>query len=178
MINVRKGTAHSLQQTDVVGAVTVNASRTLGLTTSGGATVVAGMLCQKNSSGNIELIDTCVTTASYGQVGFAVNASADGDVIESSKIGLYALDGSSVIETDQFTGTYTIADIGKPVVADGAGGAAIGKVKVVAHNASATSRRIGTVYDVPSSVFVGQTATTVLPIKLNASPLATAALES
>lgn len=168
MINVRKGTAHSLLQTDVVGAVTVNASRTEAKTTGGNASITAGMFCQKNTSGNIELITTCTTAADYGQLGFAVNNGVDGDVIETGKVGLYLLDGGSVIETDQVTTSLTVGSEslnGLAVVADGS---TAGKVKAVAHGSVSTSRVLGTVFGAPRVIYVGQTPTTVLPIKLSA----------
>lgn len=155
MINVRKGTAHSLAQTDFTGAAK----------TSEG--VVAGMLVAKDTSGDIVKLTTLTTAAEAGQVGFALTNQDEGDAIESGKIGVYALDGGSVIETDQFTGTYTIADIGKAVIADGS---TAGKVKAVAHGSVSTGRVLGTVYDAPRSIFVGFTAITVLPIKLGAGP--------
>lgn len=153
MINVRKGNAHSLAQTDFTG----NAKTSEG--------VVAGMLVAKDTSGDIVKLTTLTTAAEAGQVGFALTNQNEGDSIESGKVSAYALDGGSVIETDQFTGTYTIADIGKAVVADGS---SAGQVKAVAHGSVSTSRVLGTVYDAPRSIFVGFTATTVLPIKLSA----------
>jgi hypothetical protein len=154
MLNVRKGNAHSLSQTDFTGTLKANEG------------VVAGMLVRKNSDGDIVKVTTLTTAAESGLVGFAVNSQADGDAIESGKIGAYALDGGSVIETDQVTTSLsglTAADIGKAVVADGS---TAGSVKVVAHGSVSTSRVIGTVYDVPRNVFVGFTAVAVLPIKL------------
>jgi hypothetical protein len=153
MINVRKGTAHSLAQTDFVGDLKASEG------------VVAGMLVQKEqTTGDITKITTYINaTETYGLVGFALTNQSEGDAIESGKIGAYALDGGSVIETDQYTGTVTSADIGKAVVADGS---TAGKVKVVTWADANTSRIVGTVYDTPRSIYVGQTAYTVLPIKL------------
>ena len=155
MINVRKGTAHSLAQTDFTGAAKTDEA------------VVAGMLVAKDTSVDIVKLTTLTTAAEAGQVGFALTNQAEGDSIESGLIGVYALDGNSVIETDQFTGSYTIADIGKAVIADGS---TAGKVKAVAHGSVSTARVLGTVFDVPRSIYVGFTATTVLPIKLGAGP--------
>jgi hypothetical protein len=155
MINVRKGTAHSLAQTDFIGAAYT------------GEGVVAGMLVQKDTSGNVRIITSASnfdTAHDVGQVGFAVTNQDEGDAIESGKIGVYGLDGDSVLETDQFTGTYTVADIGKSVVFDGT---AAGQVKAVAHGAVGTARVLGTVYDAPRNIFVGFSPIEVLPIKLS-----------
>lgn len=154
MINVRKGPAHSLAQTDFVGI------------TKADEAVVAGMLVRKNSSGEIVKVTTLTTAAESGLVGFAITTQSEGDAIASGKIGVYALDGASVIETNQVTTTLsglTAADIGKAVVADGS---TAGKVKVVAHDGVSTSRVIGSVFDVPRVVYNGQTPVTLLAIKL------------
>lgn len=155
MINFRKGPGHSLMQTDFVGSAKTDEG------------VVAGMLVAKNTSGEIVKLTTLTTAADAGQVGFAITNQSEGDAIESGKIGAIALDGGSVIETDQFTGSYTIADIGKAVIADGS---TAGKVKAVAHGSVSTGRILGTVYDAPRSIYVGFTPTTVLPIKLGSGP--------
>lgn len=162
MINVRKGTAHSLQQTDVVG----NAKT--------GEAVVAGQLVSKDTSGDIVKVAkldnatrgsaTNRIAPTAGNFGFAFTNQAEGDAIESGKIGYYALGTGAVVETDKFSGTFTIADIGKPVVQDGNGGTT-GNVTVVA--AGTTEKILGHVYDVPRTIYVGQTPVTVLPILLD-----------
>lgn len=154
MLNVRKGPAHSLGQTDFVGTLVTDEG------------VVAGMLVRRNSTGGIVKVTTLTTAAESSQVGFAITTQSEGDAIESGKIGALALDGGSIIETDQVTTDYsafTAADIGKAVVADGS---TAGKVKVVAHGSVSTSRVIGIVAEVPRNVFVGFTAHLLLPIKL------------
>lgn len=162
MVNVRKGTAHSLAQTDFVG----NAKT--------GEAVEAGMLVQKDTSGDIVKVaklDNATRASATNKVaksaiiGFAITNQAEGDAIESGKIGVYALGTGSVIETNKFTGTFTIADIGKPVVQDASTGTN-GNVTVITDAAAVTSseRILGHVYDVPRSIYVGQTAYTVLPI--------------
>jgi hypothetical protein len=111
MINVRKGTAHSLQQADVLG--TVNADYA----------VVAGMVCVlDNSTGTI--IPGAYSSSYSGDpvsaaslLGFAINNQTDSDVIASGKIGLYTLDGNSVIETDQ-TGDTAITTTNFPIGAN------------------------------------------------------------
>jgi len=105
------------------------------------------------------------TEVPAAQFGFAVSTTTEGDVIESGKVGIYLLDGGSVVETDKYTGTVTLADIGKPVIQDRLAGAD-GNVSVGAINT--TERIIGWVYEAPRTVYVGQTPVTVLPIKLNA----------
>lgn len=90
MINVKKGSAHSLQQTDKVGLAKASEG------------VVAGMVCRINASNEVVKGSTDAAAAD-DLLGFAINNQTDGDVIESGKISLYLLDGSSVIETDQST---------------------------------------------------------------------------
>lgn len=152
MINARKGNAHSLAQTDFTGSLKTDEG------------VIAGQLVRKNATGQIEKVPASGTSAltEVSLVGFAVTNQNEGDAIESKKIGVYALDGGSVIETDQFEGTVVAADVGKYVVQ----GVAAGKVKVVA--TVTTEVVLGKVYDAPRSIFVGQTPVTVLPIKLKA----------
>lgn len=162
MINARKGNAHSLAQTDVTGSLKT------------GEGIVPGMLVKLNTSNEVVKV-TKLDNATRGSatnkittsdlIGFAVTKQSHGDAIASGKITFYALDGGSVIETDQYTGTFTAADIGKPVVQDGNSGAD-GKVTVVA--AGTTERIIGVVYDAPRVIYNGQTPVTVLPIKLSA----------
>lgn len=164
MINVRKGSAHSLAQTDITGKLKSNEN------------VVAGMLVLKDSSGDIVKVaklDNAIRGSAtnrigttVGNVGFAVSTYNEGDAIESKKIGVYLLDGGSVVETDQYVASSETLDataVGKPVVQCHSAGAD-GKVTVVA--SGTTERVIGYVYDAPRSIFVGFTATTVLPIKL------------
>lgn len=161
MINVRKGSAHSLGQTDFVGNAKANEG------------IEQGMLVEKDTSGDIVKIaklDNSTRGSATNKVGlqkllgFALTNQSEGDAIASGKIGVYALDGSSVIETNKYTGTITISDIGNPVVQDSNSGTN-GNVCVVA--AETTERIIGWVYDVPRTIYVGQTPVTVLPIKLN-----------
>ena len=87
MINVRKGTAHSLQQSDVRGYDS--------------GSIVAGMICNLGNDGYIYKGNENNTGDSHGLIGFAINNSTDGDAIESGKVGLYTLDGNSIVETDQ-----------------------------------------------------------------------------
>ena len=162
-INVRKGTHHSLAQSDFTGALKASEG------------VVAGMLVYKNSSGEIEKVESA--TAADLLVGFAVTNQDEGDAIESNKIGVYSLDGASVVETDQVTddlSALTGADVGKPVIYSGTAG----KVKVVAKSTLAVgqanygARVYGRVYDVPRDIYEGQTPITVLPIKLSSGEIA------
>lgn len=147
MINVKKGTAHSLAQTDLRG--TNPNPATYGYTS--GTTITAGMLCYLNAG-----VVTAVPTsgATTGQLkGLAINNNYDGDAIESQKIALYALDGSSIIETDQvgtLAVTSTTFPIGALVYANattagavqstytGANGIAIGQVEGIRFLQNAT----------------------------------------
>ncbi len=90
MINVKKHTAHSLQQTDKVGKAKANEA------------VVAGMIVSVDAAGDV--VKGGDATSLFG---FAINNQTDGDVVESGKIGVYLLDGGSVIETDQAAATIT-----------------------------------------------------------------------
>lgn len=87
MINIKKGTGLTLAQVSKVG----NAKA--------GEAVVAGMAVHfgiTSDDGNV-----LKGGIAAGLVGLAINNQTDGDVIESGKIGVYLLDGASVIETDQ-----------------------------------------------------------------------------
>jgi len=113
MINAKKGPAHSLQQTDFVG----NAKT--------GEAVVAGMLVRLDSNGDIVKAGAAASATATDAVnaslyGFAANNQTDGDVIESGKIGAYALDGASVIETDQAVATITTGNypVGTQIIPD------------------------------------------------------------
>lgn len=86
MINFKKGTGHSLAQSDKV----VNAKA--------GEGVIAGMLVNVNTG---EAVKGVTAQGIADTLGFAVNNQTDGDVIQSGKIGVVLLDGNSVIETDQ-----------------------------------------------------------------------------
>jgi len=90
MINFKKGPALSLHQTNYIGKAKLNEG------------VVAGMVVSINATGEVVKPDTAGTAADKEiLMGFAINNQSAGDVIESGKIGVYALDGSSVVETDQ-----------------------------------------------------------------------------
>lgn len=113
MINVKKGTAHSLQQSDFIGEAKANEA------------VVAGMLVLEDANGDIVKAGatasaTPTDAVNVAKYGFAINTQADGDVIESGKIGAYALDGNSVIETDQVAETINASNfpVGEPIIPD------------------------------------------------------------
>ena len=93
MINIKKGTAHSLQQSDKIG----NAKS--------GEAVVAGMLVRIDSNGDV--VKGVSAQGVADTLGFAINNQTDGDVLESGKIGFILLDGNSVIETDQASSAIT-----------------------------------------------------------------------
>lgn len=118
MINVKKGTAHSMQQSDAIGLNKVSEA------------VLAGMLVNLNSSG--EVIKGVTSQGVDNKLGFAVNSYTDGDVLESGKIGLYNLDGNSIIETDQVTiVTGTVINVTDyPIGSRVAGDTTTGKIKI------------------------------------------------
>ena len=90
MINFKKGPALSLHQVNYIGKAKNNEG------------IVAGMVVAINSSGQVvkpTIADSAVDKDLL--LGFAINNQSAGDVIESGVIGVYALDGASVIETDQ-----------------------------------------------------------------------------
>ena len=94
MINFKKGPALSLHQINYVaspgsGVTNIEAGHVVRIQADG--LVYKGMPAS-TGQGN--------SAAIYG---FAINSQSAGDVIESGKIGVYALDGASVIETDKFT---------------------------------------------------------------------------
>ena len=100
MINVKKGSAHSLAQSDFIGTQ--------------GVAVTSGAIVYKDTDDGIKLA-TATTSSTTVRVGFAIQDSTQGDVISSGKLGAYGLDGNSVIETDQFTGVITDYVIGAKV---------------------------------------------------------------
>lgn len=113
MINIKKGTAHSLSQSDLVGKA------------KAAEAVVAGMLVHIDSSGDI--IKGVTSQGVADTLGFAINNQTDGDVIESGKIGYLLLDGNSVIETDQAAATINASNY--PVGTRLAGDTTTGLVK-------------------------------------------------
>jgi hypothetical protein len=129
MINFKKGPALSLHQVNYIGSA------------KAGENVVAGMVVAINGSNQV--VKATITDNANdkdGIYGFAINNQAAGDVIESGKIGVYALDGASVVETDQTTadidatnyplGSFVSATAGKVApVANGFAGKVIGHVE-------------------------------------------------
>jgi hypothetical protein len=95
MINVKKGILHSLQQTDYRGTNPNPAAY------GSGTALYAGMFCYITAAGAVAVVPTTATGTSSFLRGFAINNNFDGDAIESKTIALYALDGASIIETDQ-----------------------------------------------------------------------------
>lgn len=114
MINIKKGTAHTLQQSDKLA---------LAKAAEG---VVSGMLVHVDSTTG-EAIKGVVSQGVADILGFAINNQADADVIESGKLGLILLDGNSVIETDQASATINSSNY--PVGTRLGGDLATGTVK-------------------------------------------------
>jgi predicted RecA/RadA family phage recombinase len=114
-LNIKKGIAHSLQQSDKLG----NAKA--------GEAVVAGMLVHIDSNGDIikGVSGSSGTFAVGDLVGFAIQNQTDGDVIESGKLGYYVIDGNSVLETDQAAATINAANypVGTALTGNGVTGA-------------------------------------------------------
>ena len=144
MINIRKGTGLSLAQSDKVGLA------------KAGNAVVAGMLVYLDSSGYVTAVPAETNSATIAStiLGFALNTQAntgadpaiyagDGDVVSSGKIGMILLDGSSVIETDQYSGAITTFAVGTKVYA-AATSETVGTITAT----SSSGRLIGYVYDV------------------------------
>lgn len=148
MINVKKGPAHSLYQSDFVGA------------TKDGEGVVAGMLVRRDTDGSIVKGVSSAANAAKERLGFAINNQTDSDSLSSRKIAAYSLDGASVIGTDQVTGTLNAVNfpVGAEIAPDAANA---GFVKI----AGSGDRVIGEV-DSVEEIFVGQKAVTLLYIKV------------
>jgi hypothetical protein len=88
MINFKKGPALSLGQSDKVAKL------------AAGQAIEAGHVVRVDAtSGEVYLGASGTPKDDY--LGFAINNATDGDVISSGKIGVYNLDGASVVETDK-----------------------------------------------------------------------------
>jgi hypothetical protein len=149
MINFKKGPALSLHQVNYIGAAKT------------GEAVVAGMVVQINGSG--EVVKATITDTANDKdvlLGFAINNQTAGDVIESGKIGVYALDGASVVETDQAVSTINASNypIGALLTATG------GLVDVVGN--SFAGKIIGQVEGIRVIPRGSQPSVTVLGVKL------------
>ena len=139
MINVKKGSAHSLQQTDKLGVVS--------------GTIIAGALVSFDHA-----TDVANATDASKIVGFAINNSTDSDVIGAgNKLGGYLLDGGSIIETDQFDAAIIKGD----TIGVGTGGTA-GKAVVWT-----TGPVVGICVE-KGNALMGSTTTSVIAIKLKA----------
>lgn len=91
MINIKKGPGLSLGQVDKVAKPAT------------GVTIEAGQVVKLHATdGTVGLPSGASDT---GLLGFAITDTADGDAIESGKVGILLLDGVSVIETDKTGGT-------------------------------------------------------------------------
>ena len=147
MINFKKGPALSLQQVNYVGKPdTTDITPTTG--------IVAGMVVRVNTDKTIGTGSTgTLATDCKTLFGFAINNQSSGDVIESGVIGVYALDGASVIETDQADQEITTSNfpIGQPLSMNTAGqvtarDSANSNAKIVA--STFTGKIIGYVEDI------------------------------
>lgn len=128
MINFKKGPALSLHQVNYVGKP------------GAGEGIVAGMVV-RFEAGVWKKGAATTTAAIDAQYGFAINSQDAGDVIEAGAIGVYALDGMSVIETDQVEGDITTYTVGAPVSVFTNG--KVKKVEVTDNAAETTDKIIG-----------------------------------
>ena len=121
MINFKKGPALSLHQTNYVAGVGPE-SITAGMVVRIGTDGLAYRGFSNGAATPAAIASGAGNLGSNGIYGVAINSSVSGDVIEAGKIGVYALDGATVIETDQFDATNRIAyTVGKFVTTDVAG---------------------------------------------------------
>ena len=128
MINFKKGPALSLHQTNYVAPVGPE-SITAGMVVR--ISKVDGKAYRGFSNGSGGTIGAGAGNYGSGNIyGIAINSSTSGDVIESGKIGIYALDGATALETDQYTGT---PEVGHYVTTNAAG-----QLVVIADAAGAT----------------------------------------
>jgi hypothetical protein len=121
MINFKKGPALSLHQVNYVGKPDLDNIPATG--------IVAGMVVRVTDAGVAVGSTGNTTTDKETLFGFAINNQNSGDVIEAGVIGVYALDGASVIETDQLGEAYNDYEIGKPLSTN-----EDGEIIQVAHN--------------------------------------------
>jgi hypothetical protein len=109
MINFKKGPALSLGQSDKVAKP------------AAGEAIEAGHVVRIASNGEASL--GVSETPAADLLGFAITDVTDGDAIESGKIGVYLLDGATVVETDKAVGAINSTNypIGAAVTANDAG---------------------------------------------------------
>jgi hypothetical protein len=111
MINFKAGPALTLQQVNYVHPLGAD------------QTVEAGQVVRvANVSGVLQVLvgASASPTPATDLLGFALNSSYQGDVIESGKVGVYALDGAGIVETDQTYPTsinYTNFPLGSKLTA-------------------------------------------------------------
>lgn len=114
MINIKKGPGLSLAQVDKVAKP------------AAGVTIEAGQVVKLHATDGTVGLPSGETDT--GLLGFAITDTTDGDAIESGKIGVLLLDGSSVIETDR-TGVTAITsanfNVGANLTCTAAGNVAV-----------------------------------------------------
>ena len=101
MINFKKGPALSLHQVNYIGKAV------------DGEEIEAGHVVRLNDNDGVVEVLKGASSSSVSKdavYGFAINNQDAGDVIESGVIGVYALDGASVIETDKLPTGYQTSD--------------------------------------------------------------------
>lgn len=131
MINIKKGPGLSLGQVDKVAKPAASAG-----------TIEAGQVVKLHATDGTAVLPSGASDT--GLLGFAITDSTDGDAIESGKIGILLLDGTSVIETDR-TGSTAITstnfNVGANLTCTSAGNVAL---------ATASDRVIGKVEGIRS----------------------------
>ena len=126
-INFKKGPALTLGQTDKVAPV------------DAGSGIIAGNVVRIHATTGKATLGSSASTSTSDLLGFAINTATDGDVLESGKLGVFLLDGSSVVELDSACVTGTINNStfnnGAPVAAgtDGKVKAASGSDRVIGY---------------------------------------------
>ena len=157
MINVKKGTGFTLEQSDFTGAAVSTVP------------ITAGEVVYLDNSGNIQYATAAlsVPNGAGGRVGFALSGSTEGSVIASGRVPVLALDGNSVIETDQFDGSVGSYTIGQNVTASSSGNGNI-TLQSVTVGATPTAKVLGVVVGNRQLTQGNSIPTTVIAIKLAA----------
>lgn len=154
-INLKKGPGLSLGQVDKVGLIV------------DGEGIVAGQVVRLADGANgVEVLQGVSATPASDLLGFALGDQTDGDVIDSGKLGVYLLDGQSIIETDQADNITAVNfPIGAQVTATTAG-----KVELAGEGDRVIGQVEG-IRELPAVVVVNgkkvQLTATFLGIKLN-----------
>lgn len=174
-INVKKGPAYGLLQSDFVGAPNAAQTITEGSLVYQGSdgTISLYPLLASGATSKIGLSMNDANSASTSFLGFGLDSDTTGNstlnaptgtspyayagsiVGAAGVIGAYALDGASVIETDQFNGSITAFTIGAPVYTPGASGDAAGKVSAVTSSGATVIGYVDSTRNINGTQYVG-----------------------